>query len=75
MCPAGSESELCALWVAKDPNFLHADSEVSDQTGQMPRLIRVLAGCWFCPAMAHIIRKYEYGSFFFLLYPETKHNL
>ena len=24
--------------------FLHADSEDSDQTGQMPRLIRVFAG-------------------------------
>ena len=26
-------------WVAKDPSFLHADSEDSDQTGRMPRLI------------------------------------
>ena len=25
--------------VAKDPNFLHADSEDSDQTEQMPRLM------------------------------------
>ena len=30
--------------VAKDPNLLQADSEASDQTGQMPRLIRVFAG-------------------------------
>ena len=31
----------CALtqWVANDPSFLHADSEDSDQTGRMPRLI------------------------------------
>ena len=35
---------LCALWVAKDPSFLHADSEDSDQTGRMPRLIWVFAG-------------------------------
>ena len=35
----GSESSLCAQWVAKDPSFLHADSEDSDQTGRMPRLI------------------------------------
>ena len=28
-----------AYWVAKDPSFLHADSEDSDQTGRMPRLI------------------------------------
>ena len=34
-----SESSLCAQWVAKDPSFLHADSEDSDQTGRMPRLI------------------------------------
>ena len=25
--PVWSESSLCAYWVAKDPNFLHADSE------------------------------------------------
>ena len=24
---------LCAQWVAKDPSFLHADSEDPDQTG------------------------------------------
>ena len=33
------QSSLCAQWVAKDPSFLHANSEDSDQTGQMPRLI------------------------------------
>ena len=32
------ESSLCTQWVAKDPSFLHADSEDSNQTGQMPRL-------------------------------------
>ena len=37
--PVCSESLLCAQWVAKDPSCLHADSEGSDQTGQMPRLI------------------------------------
>ena len=37
--PVWSESSLCAQWVAKDPSFLHADSEDSDQTGRMPRLI------------------------------------
>ena len=35
---------LCAQWVAKDPSFLHTDSEDSDQTGWMPRLIWVFAG-------------------------------
>ena len=42
--PVWSESSLCAQSVAKDPRFLHADSEDSDQTGRMPRLIWVLAG-------------------------------
>ena len=42
--PVWSESSLCAHWAAKDPRFLHADSEDSDQTGQKPRLIWVFAG-------------------------------
>ena len=37
--PDWSESSLCAQWVAKDPRFLHADSEDSDQTGRMPHAI------------------------------------
>ena len=43
--PVWSESSLCAQWVAEDPRFLHVDSEDSDQTGRMPRLIWVFAGC------------------------------
>ena len=42
--PVWSESSLCAQLVAKDPSFLQADSEDSDQTGRMPRLIWVFAG-------------------------------
>ena len=37
-------SSLCALGVAKDPSFLHADSEDSDQSGRIPRLIWVFDG-------------------------------
>ena len=37
-------ASLCTQWVAKDPSFLHADSEGSDQTGRMPRLIWVFTG-------------------------------
>ena len=34
------QSLRCALkWVAKDPRFLYADSEDSEQTWRMPRLI------------------------------------
>ena len=42
--PVCLESSLCVQWVAKDSSFLHADSEHSDQTGRMPRLIWVFAG-------------------------------
>ena len=35
--PVRSESSLCAQSVTKDPSFLYADSEDSDQTGRMPR--------------------------------------
>ena len=42
--PVWSESSLCTQWVAKDPSFLHVDSENSDQAGWMPRLIWVFAG-------------------------------
>ena len=45
ICPVWSESSLCNQCIAKDPNFLHADSKDSDQTGWMPRLIWVFAGC------------------------------
>ena len=43
ICPVWSESLLCTQWVAKDPSFLHADSEDSDQSGGMPRLFWVFA--------------------------------
>ena len=40
---ASAKSSLVAQWVAKDPRVFHADSEDSDQTGRMPRLIWVFA--------------------------------
>ena len=33
-CPVWPESSLYAQYVAKDPSFLHADSEDSDQAGR-----------------------------------------
>ena len=36
----GHQSSQCAQWVAKDPSFLHADREDSDQTGRT-----VFTGC------------------------------
>ena len=41
--PGRIESSLCPQWIAKDPRFLQADSEDSDQTRRMPRLIWVFA--------------------------------
>ena len=41
--PGWSESSLCAQWVAKDPGCF-VQTEKTDQTGQMPRLIWVFAG-------------------------------
>ena len=38
------QSSLCAQRVVKGPSFHRGDSEDSDQTGQMPRLIWVFAG-------------------------------
>ena len=43
-CAQSDQSlRCCVQWVAKDPRFLHAISEDSDQTGRMPRLIWVFA--------------------------------
>ena len=55
---ACSESSLCAQWVVTDPNFLHADSEDSDQTGCPGWSESSLAHrsfCWFCHEAAHIV--------------------
>ena len=43
-CPVWSEPSLCAQWIAKDPRYIHADGEDSDQTGRMLRLIWVFTG-------------------------------
>ena len=52
------QSSLCALWVAKDPSFLHAYSKDSAQTGRMPRLISLrwahMPFCWFRHVVAHM---------------------
>ena len=49
---------LCAQWVAKDPRFLHADSEDSDQTRLRPgwseSSLAAHSFCWFCLVAAHI---------------------
>ena len=63
--PVWSESSLCAQWVAKDPSFLQADSKDSDQTGRMPRLIRVFAGPT-CQFVGFVMRWLKSTLFVFL---------
>ena len=52
--PVWSESSLCAQSIAKDPMFLHVDSEDSDQIGWMPRLIWVFAGHTLILLFCHV---------------------
>ena len=48
---------------AKDQNFLHTDSEDSDQTGRMPRLIRVFAGrTMSCHFVGFVMRRLKCES-------------
>ena len=54
--PDWSESSMCAQWVAKDPSFLRVDSEDSDRTGQMHRLIWVFAG-HICHFVGFVMRR------------------
>ena len=78
--PVWSESSSCAEWIAKDPSFLYADSEDSDQTGWMPRLIWVLAGCtvillvlsWDGSVIETGVSDVEMGSNTELCYIQTK---
>ena len=58
--PVWSESSLCTKWVAKDPSFLHADSEDSDQAGPMSRLIWVFAGRT-CHFVGFVMRRLIYN--------------
>ena len=60
--PVCSESSLWAQWVAKDPSFLHADSDDSDQTGWSLRWVH-MPFCWFCHEAAQLnIIKIELGA-------------
>ena len=55
------QSSLCPLRVAKDPRFLHADSEDSNQTGRTPRLVWVFAGRT-CHFVGLVVRWHNSGS-------------
>ena len=60
--PVWSESSLCIQRVAKDPNFMHADS---DQTGRMSRLIWVFAGRT-CHFVGFVVRQLYWTLIFTL---------
>ena len=56
MCAQRIRSDWAsAQWVVKDPSFLRADSEDSDQTGRMPRLIWDFAGRT-CHSVGFVVR-------------------
>ena len=58
--PVWSESLLCAQWIAKAPRLLHADSEDSDQTGRMLRLIWALS--WrTCHFVGFVMRQLSFS--------------
>ena len=48
------QSSRCTQWVAKEPNFLHADSKDSDQTDLSLRWAHKTF-CWFCHEAAHMV--------------------
>ena len=56
--PVWSESLLCAQWVAKDPSFLHADSEDwsdwADAQADLSLRWAHIPFCWFCHEAAQI---------------------
>ena len=52
------QSSLCVQWVAKNTSFPHADSEDSDQTGRMPRLIWGFAGRT-CHFAGFVMRRFK----------------
>ena len=64
------ESSICAEWVAKDPSFLHAHSEDSDQAGRMPRLCWVFAGRTFAGFVMRLL-KYASQNLHTNMYPDV----
>ena len=61
--PVWSESSLSAQWIAKDPNFLYADSEDSDWADAQADLRWAhMPFCWFCHEAAQMVQKYTNHS-------------
>ena len=61
--PVWSESSLCAQWVAKDPSFLHADSEDwsdwADAQADLSLHLAHMPFCWFFHEAAHLLCLYS----------------
>ena len=55
------QSSLCAHWIAKDPSFLHAESEDwldwADAQADLSLGWVHMPFCWFCHALAHVREK------------------
>ena len=53
------QSSLCVLWVAKDPTFLHADSEDcsdwADAQVDLSHRWAYMWFCWFCHALTQMV--------------------
>ena len=74
--PVWSEASLCAQWVAKDPSFLHADSEDSDQTGRIrpvwsESLLGVQPLCWFCHVATLLFEYMRFPKIDIIIYINT----
>ena len=54
MCAQSDQSLLCALWIAKDPRLLHADSEDSDAQADLSLRWAHMPFCWFCHEAAQV---------------------
>ena len=69
-----SESSLCAQWVAKDPSFLHADSEdwsLGGCLGWSESSLGAHTFCWFCHVAVQMDMKFKYSvSYRSYLVPE-----
>ena len=61
--PSLIRESQCVQWLAEDPMFLHTDSEDSDQTCQIPRLIWVILGR-ICHVVGFIMRRLINNSCF-----------
>ena len=63
--PVWSESSLCAQWAAKDPSFLHADSQDSDQPGAQADLSVRWAHSTFLVLSCRGLKYLKWGVCFF----------